>query len=117
MWSNPQTALPGSFSELFANGIRNTGMEILLGSMLWQDDPQHRRLRSLVSKSFSIKDAELQRPRIRRIAFAFEPVVVMFLTFEVKPAPEAQHIIYLIRLLGFLLLIAGIIDKNRRYGL
>jgi cytochrome P450 len=53
---------------MFANGIRNAGMEILLESMLWQDDPQHRRLRSLVSKSFSIKEVELQRPRIRRIA-------------------------------------------------
>ena len=32
----------------------------------------------------------------------------------IRPAPEAQHWIYLIRLFGFLLLIIGIIDKNRR---
>ena len=35
----------------------------------------------------------------------------------VRPAPEAQHLIYLIRLVGFVLLIIGIIDKNRRSGL
>jgi len=32
----------------------------------------------------------------------------------IRPAPEAQHWIYLIRLAGFVLLIIGIIDKNRR---
>jgi hypothetical protein len=32
----------------------------------------------------------------------------------IRPTPEAQHWIYLIRLFGFVLLIIGIIDKNRR---
>jgi len=32
----------------------------------------------------------------------------------IHPAPETQHFIYLIRLLGFLLLIIGIVDKNYR---
>jgi hypothetical protein len=33
-----------------------------------------------------------------------------------RPAPEDEHLVYLIRLLGSLLLIVGIIDKNRRSG-
>jgi hypothetical protein len=32
----------------------------------------------------------------------------------VDPAFEARHLIFLIRLAGFLLIIAGIVDKNRR---
>lgn len=32
----------------------------------------------------------------------------------VDPAFEARHLIYLIRLAGFLLIIVGIVDKNRR---
>jgi len=31
-----------------------------------------------------------------------------------NPAVEAQHYVYLIRLLAFVLIIAGIVDKNRR---
>ncbi len=32
----------------------------------------------------------------------------------IRPTPEAQHWIYLVRLFGCVLLIIGIIDKNRR---
>ncbi len=32
----------------------------------------------------------------------------------VDPALEAQHYVYLVRLLAFALIIAGIVDKNRR---
>jgi len=43
-------------------------MENFLEAMLWKDDPDHRRLRSLVSKPFGAKEIELQRPRIRDVA-------------------------------------------------
>jgi hypothetical protein len=48
-------------------------------------------------------------------AASFATLGVNWLALAViRPAPEAQHLIYLIRLLGFVLLIIGIIDKNRR---
>jgi hypothetical protein len=34
----------------------------------------------------------------------------------VRPAPEAEHLLYMFRLLGSVTLIIGIIDKNRRSG-
>ena len=32
----------------------------------------------------------------------------------IEPSPERQHYVYLFRLLAFVLIIVGIIDKNRR---
>jgi hypothetical protein len=32
----------------------------------------------------------------------------------IRPTPEAQHWVFLIRLFGFVLLIVGIVDKNHR---
>ena len=48
-------------------------------------------------------------------AASFVTLAVNWLTLALmRPAPEAEHLIYLIRLFGFVLLIIGIIDKNRR---
>jgi cytochrome P450 len=68
MSSNPFTARPDSYSAKFVAGCKQGGMEDFLGSMLWKDDPDHRRLRALLSKPFGAKEMELQRPRIRELA-------------------------------------------------
>jgi hypothetical protein len=48
-------------------------------------------------------------------AASFVTLAVNWLTLALmRPAPGAEHLIYLIRLFGFVLLIIGIIDKNRR---
>ncbi|HEY6455283.1 MAG TPA: DUF5985 family protein [Steroidobacteraceae bacterium] len=36
--------------------------------------------------------------------------------YTATPAFEARHVVYLFRLLAFILIIAGIADKNRRSG-
>jgi hypothetical protein len=47
-------------------------------------------------------------------AVAFAMLAVNWLTLSiVDPAFEARHLIYLIRLAAFLVIIVGIIDKNR----
>lgn len=46
------------------------------------------------------------------LAFAMLSINYLVLT-AVDPAFEARHLIYLIRLAGFLLIIVGIVDKNR----
>lgn len=46
------------------------------------------------------------------MAFAMLSINYLVLT-AVDPAFEARHLIYLIRLVGFVLIIVGIIDKNR----
>jgi hypothetical protein len=46
------------------------------------------------------------------LAFAMLSINYLVLT-AVAPASEARHLIYLIRLAGFVLIIAGIVDKNR----
>lgn len=48
-------------------------------------------------------------------AASFVTLAVNWLTLAlIRPAPEAEHLIYLIRLFGFVLLIIGIVDKNQR---
>jgi len=47
-------------------------------------------------------------------AMAFAMLSINYVVLAaVEPAFEARHLIYLIRLAGFLLIIAGIVDKNR----
>jgi hypothetical protein len=48
-------------------------------------------------------------------AIAFVAFAVNWLGLSmIDPDAEARHNVYLIRLLGFVLIIAGIVDKNRR---
>ncbi len=48
-------------------------------------------------------------------ALAFVAMTVNWIGLSaVDPALEAQHYVYLVRLLAFALIIAGIVDKNRR---
>lgn len=47
-------------------------------------------------------------------ALAFAMLSINYLVLAaVVPAFEARHLIYLIRLAGFVLIIVGIVDKNR----
>jgi hypothetical protein len=48
-------------------------------------------------------------------SMAFAMLSINYLVLAaVDPAFEARHLIYLIRLAGFILIIVGIVDKNRR---
>ena len=61
-WSDPRKANPGTFSREFLGA--NSDEE---PSMLLMDEPGHRRLRSLVSSSFTPAAVERWRPRIREV--------------------------------------------------
>jgi cytochrome P450 len=58
-------ALPESYTGRIASNAKESGMSTTINSILFMDDPDHRRLRSLVSKPFSAKAVEELRPRIR----------------------------------------------------
>ncbi len=62
---NPMRARPGSFSRVVLGVDREEGFE---RSMLHSDDPDHKRLRGLVSQAFNQRSIEAFRPRIRTIA-------------------------------------------------
>jgi cytochrome P450 len=68
MSSNPHNALAGSYSSRVVAGARETGLSSLMSSILFMDDPDHRRVRSVVSKPFSTRAVELLRPRIREFS-------------------------------------------------
>lgn len=61
MWSDPRKGNPESFSQFL---LPPEGEE---PSMLLMDDPDHKRLRSLVSGSFTPRAVEAWRPRIRAV--------------------------------------------------
>lgn len=61
LWMDPRKASEGSFSRMF---VRDENDE---PSMLLMDDPDHRRLRGLVSSSFTPKAVESWRPRVRQV--------------------------------------------------
>jgi cytochrome P450 len=64
-YNDPRKANPGTFSrEVIAGSAAFAGQE---PSMLLMDDPDHRRLRSLVSAPFRPHAIERWRPRIRAI--------------------------------------------------
>jgi cytochrome P450 len=64
MSSNPRNAEQGSYARRL---IPHDAREL---SMLFMDDPDHKRLRSLINKAFAPKMVEAMRPRIRQIANA-----------------------------------------------
>jgi cytochrome P450 len=70
MSSDPYKANPNSFMGRLA--IYGAGTEVAgaRAAMIFLDDPDHRRLRSLVNRTFTPKAVELVRPRIRAIAQA-----------------------------------------------
>ena len=60
---DPSKARPDAFHRLFEN--TETGGE---QSILFLDDPEHRRLRGLVNRTFRPRAIERMRPEIRRLA-------------------------------------------------
>jgi cytochrome P450 len=60
-------ALPDSYAGRIAANARASGMSITMDSILFMDDPGHRRLRTLVSRPFGARAVEELRPRIRAI--------------------------------------------------
>ena len=61
MAADARKAAPGTYMALFARADREP-------SMLMMDDPDHGRLRGLVSKAFTPRAVEEMRPRIAEIA-------------------------------------------------
>jgi len=61
-WSDPRKANPGTFTREFLGSRIDEEP-----SMLLMDEPGHRRLRSLVSSSFTPAAVEHWRPRIREV--------------------------------------------------
>lgn len=61
LWSGPRKANPGTFSAEFLRA----GEEDQEPSMLLMDEPGHRRLRMLVSASFTPAAVERWRPKVR----------------------------------------------------
>ncbi len=62
MWSDPRKGNPGSFQYEFLGGKDNQEP-----SMLLMDEPDHKRLRTLVSKPFMPAEVEKWRPRTRQV--------------------------------------------------
>lgn len=60
--ANPDNAAPGSFISVVL------GSSGILRSMLTLDDPDHKRLRALVTQAFNARAIEAVRPRISEVA-------------------------------------------------
>lgn len=63
MQVDPRKSRPGSFARLTQNVDEN-----YQPSMLNMDDPDHKRLRGLVTQGFNLRSVEAMRPRIEAIA-------------------------------------------------
>jgi cytochrome P450 len=68
MSADPRKANPTSYIARIAalTGTAHSGSTGV--SMLFMDDPDHRRVRGLVNKAFTLKAVEALRPRVREIA-------------------------------------------------
>ena len=63
MQVDPRKSRPGSFARIAQNVDEN-----YRPSMLNMDDPDHKRLRGLVTQGFNLRSVEAMRPRIEAIA-------------------------------------------------
>jgi cytochrome P450 len=68
MSSDPRKASPNSYAARIILGAMGERAETAKPSMIFLDDPEHRRLRGLVNVAFTPKAVEQLRPRIREIA-------------------------------------------------
>jgi cytochrome P450 len=66
MSADPRKANPASFIAKITALAGNANSAA--PSMLFMDDPDHRRVRGLVNKAFTLKAVEALRPRVREIA-------------------------------------------------
>ena len=67
MSADPRKANPASYVARIA-ALTGTSVGSSAPSMLFMDDPDHRRVRGLVNKAFTLKAVEALRPRVREIA-------------------------------------------------
>jgi cytochrome P450 len=67
MSADPRKANPESFIAKIT-ALTNPAGSTAAPSMLFMDDPDHRRVRGLVNKAFTLKAVEALRPRVREIA-------------------------------------------------
>lgn len=67
MSADPRKANPTSYVARIA-ALTGTAQGTSAPSMLFMDDPDHRRVRGLVNKAFTLKAVEALRPRVREIA-------------------------------------------------
>jgi hypothetical protein len=67
MSADPRKANPDSFVAKIT-ALSNAAGNSAAPSMLFMDDPDHRRVRGLVNKAFTLKAVEALRPRVREIA-------------------------------------------------
>jgi cytochrome P450 len=70
MSSDPRKANPESYIAKITALAGTTPANSTAVSMLFMDDPDHRRVRGLVNKAFTLKAVEALRPRVREIATA-----------------------------------------------
>ena len=63
--SDLRNAGPGSYMDRVGTNAGASAIAILLESMIFKDDPDHRRLRALLSRAFSPTAVADLRPRIR----------------------------------------------------
>jgi cytochrome P450 len=70
MSADPRKANPASYVARIAALTGTTRSSSAPVSMLFMDDPDHRRVRGLVNKAFTLKAVEALRPRVREIAEA-----------------------------------------------
>ena len=68
MSADPRKANPASYIARIAALTGATQSNSTAVSMLFMDDPDHRRVRGLVNKAFTLKAVEALRPRVREIA-------------------------------------------------
>lgn len=62
---DPRTTLPDDYVRLFVPDLESDDYN---PSMLFLDDPDHKRLRGIVSQAFNPRSVEAMRPRIEAIA-------------------------------------------------
>lgn len=65
MWSDPRKAADDSFTAQFRDRLTREDRQ---PSMLFLDDPDHKRLRSLVNKAFTPAAVETRRSHIAKVA-------------------------------------------------
>ena len=68
LWMDARKGNPGTFSREFLATPDGPSINDKTPSMLMIDDPEHRRLRDLVRRSFTPKAIERWRERIRKVA-------------------------------------------------
>jgi cytochrome P450 len=84
---DPRKAPPGSYLRRIL--VANEPIEVFEPSMLSLDDPDHKRIRGLVSQAFNQRAVDAVRPRIRAIAEELLDALIGRNSFDVIADPPA----------------------------